>query len=323
MARIASLLLPVSALLVTSACTDAMSPGSFIEDPRVLGATVSVDGDPSRATPAPGESATVKFFVATPTGDTSTFGWAFVPCVRSPASLSVPVCQGAPAITDITMGTGAEPTARVTVPSAEALAGAKQMLVTGIVCANGTPTIDGANMAPGCSPSTTKSQPLFLTIGIATDEPSTNENPVASAIATKFGDFDWTAPETAPVTGCREAAGTPALPLVTEGEEIELEIDFAGVERETYERTIAGDPPLIQTIEEVLQLSHFSTNNGMERQFSIIDENSADAIETVTWTAHNAEFDPSGSRVDFFFVLRDDRGGADWFARSVCVVPLE
>jgi hypothetical protein len=323
MARIASLLFPLLALFGTSACIDPMSPGSFIEDPRVLGAAVSVDGDPSRATPAPGESATVRFFVATPTDDTSTFGWAFVPCVRSPASLSVPVCQGAPAITDITMGTGAEPTARVTVPSAEALAGAKQMIVTGIVCANGTPTIDGPNMAPGCSPSTTKSQPLFLTIGIATDEPSTNENPVASDLTTTFDGAEWTAPATTPVTGCRSASGVANLPFVREGDELGITIDFAGVLRESYEKTIAGDPPLVRTQLEVLQLSHFSTNDGMERQFSIIDENSTSTFAKVKWKAHNADFDVSGTRVDFFFVLRDDRGGVDWIARSVCVVPIE
>lgn len=323
MARIASLLLPLSALLVTSACTDPMSPGSFIEDPRVLGASVSVDSEPARATPAPGESATAKFFVATPAGDTSTFGWAFVPCVRSPASLSVPVCQGDPSIADITMGTGPEPTARISVPQEGTLNGAKQMLVIGIVCVNGTPSIEGPGMTPGCSSNTTKTQPVVLTVDIARDAPTTNESPVASALTTKFGEFDWVAPGTAPVTGCRDLAGGPSLPLVTEGEEIELEIDFAGVDRETYEKTIAGDPPLVETTQEVLQLSQFSTNNGMERQFSIIDETSTDTLANVTWTAHNAEFDPQGSRVDFFFVLRDDRGGADWITRSVCVVPLE
>ena len=54
------------AAILTISCGDPLKLPQLIEHNRVLGARVEVQGEPERASPAPGESATVRWLVADP-----------------------------------------------------------------------------------------------------------------------------------------------------------------------------------------------------------------------------------------------------------------
>jgi hypothetical protein len=60
-------------------CDDPLKTVELVAEPRVLGARVEVEGEPTRAAPAPGESATVTFLLASP-AVAQTLGFALMAC---------------------------------------------------------------------------------------------------------------------------------------------------------------------------------------------------------------------------------------------------
>lgn len=119
----------VFALLLasTAACNDDFSEGWRINKTRVLGAKATVDGDMSRASPAPGEAFHVDWFVVSPGGTVPTT-WRLTACRHSDGVHGTP-CDG-PSLAEVS-GTGLVPTVSLTAPPAEALGDATHLLVWG------------------------------------------------------------------------------------------------------------------------------------------------------------------------------------------------
>ncbi|WP_394833512.1 hypothetical protein LVJ94_44095 [Pendulispora rubella] len=123
MKRIALALLLAS----TAACNDDFSQGWRIDKTRVLGAKAMVDGDTSRASPAPGEAFHVDWFVVSPGGSVPTT-WRLTACRRADG-VRTSQCDG-PSLAEVS-GAGKMPTVSLTAPPAETLGDATHLLVWG------------------------------------------------------------------------------------------------------------------------------------------------------------------------------------------------
>ena len=89
--------------LLAAACGSSLPVASHIERERVLAAQVSVDSEPQRAWPRPGESATVRWITAAPVG-TADLRWTLSACIAATSS-GEPLCIAAPFATASGTGT--------------------------------------------------------------------------------------------------------------------------------------------------------------------------------------------------------------------------
>src|SRR5262245_31510095 len=81
--------------LASSGCDDALTRVDLVANLRVLGARVEVEGAPKRATPAPGETAHVRWLAVERQPDPP-LGWAFAICAAAPPGASLPTCAADP-----------------------------------------------------------------------------------------------------------------------------------------------------------------------------------------------------------------------------------
>jgi hypothetical protein len=289
-------------------CGPEFDPPSLVESTRVVGARVEVAGAPDRASPAPGESATATWFVTAP-ATTPPLAWAFLLCKPAPGNGLG--CAGAPTATFT--GTDTPPRVTFTTPAADALGGATRLVLYGRICASSTPVFDAPDGIPRCTGDgvgTTAS----LSIGLQTNGDA-NHNPTADRELT-FDGAAWPA---------LAAGGDPCVagPRVAADERPHhLGLTAAGADRETYTAD-AGDPPVPATAREDLQLSLFTTAGKLKSPFLFVE--AADARDAtpleMKWTAPKAADVTRDTAVTFSFVVRDDRGGADWTTRTACVTP--
>lgn len=299
-----TLILVVAAVAGLGAGCDDFDPVSLITDTRVVGARVEVEGAPERATPAPGENATVTWLVTAP-GPTPPLTWAFDLCLAA-GNLG---CAGPPLA--IYEGIASPPSVVVAVPAMDALAGATSLVLFGRVCTGGAPTRDPQTGLPACmagGDGTTVSVSIRLQLG-----GDANHNPVADRGLT-FDGQPW-APLPAGSDPCaigpRVSAGT---------EDHVLTVATAGADREAY-TAITGDPPAPTAAREVLQLSSFVTSGELASPYAFIEaDDPADAPAAVArWSSPSAADVAADTPVTFTFVLRDGRGGIDWTTRAACV----
>ncbi|HEY8924215.1 MAG TPA: hypothetical protein VIU64_07520 [Polyangia bacterium] len=293
-------------------CGPEFDPASRIEGARVLGARVEVEGAPERATPKPGETANVTWLVAAP-DMTPPLGWTFVVCPAGAATGSAGCLDTPAARFD---GTATPPRVSIPVPSSAALGDSASVVLYGVICAGAAsmPELDRRTGLVACTAGghgTTVTLDFPLQLG---DE--ANHNPVADRAFT-FDGVAWPAPSgDAPCAaqGPRVRAGSKAHVI---GETTE------GVDRERY-TALLGDPPAPAPTRERLQISRFTTAGELKSQFSFVestDDGATTAVD-VGWDAPEAADVPDdGLAVTFTFVVRDERGGADWTTRSLCVTP--
>ena len=269
--------------LAASACSEPFDPASLIDSTRVLGARVEVTGDPGRSTPAPGESATVTWLVQAP-GELPPLAWSFAVCPS--ASTSALSCGGEPLM--VREGIG-QPHFDLTIPPAEALAGARRLLIAGQIA--GTEA--------------TLNLPLAF-------ETEANQNPLLRGRPVWFAGEPWAES----MTGCESL---PQVQAGTKGHVIRLETLDSDRERFTG---VAGSPPMPVPTRESLQISQFATAGEMNSAYAFVeshDERSPADVQ-VKWDAPAPEHVPAnGLQVRFTFVARDLRGGMDWTHRSLCV----
>src|SRR5262245_30381170 len=90
-------LLALATALALTGCSGDLPAGWLIDHDRALGAGVEVDGDPGAAWPAPGETATVRWIMASPAGPPER-SWLFTLCPALDTG-SVDLCAGPPLAT--------------------------------------------------------------------------------------------------------------------------------------------------------------------------------------------------------------------------------
>ncbi len=322
-----ALVIALAAALV-GGCIDDQPLEQVVLDFRVLGAKFEVDGEPERAWPRVGESGTVTWQVAGPMGAVPV-GWAFVICPATITPTGVRVCVGEPLDIQSQMTPSTDPPSfPVTFPEA-ALEDVSDVLVQGVLCPNGSPTIDFENADVSCAGSDEPRQIAAYAIHIERSGAS-NRNPSVPADALTFAGEVWGEPTaTPPETGCEAMAGTAELPLARRsaagemgtdprGDEAPQEvitITAADADRETYE-TNSGDE-----VRENLVFAHYATAGQPARVFSVIDDDET-TMPALRWSYPPAnDIAADGTLMRFFVTLIDERGGTDWTTRHLCILP--
>lgn len=307
------LLLGLAGGIFLAGCGPTFDPASLIATTRVLGARIEVEGAPDRATPLSGEIADVTWLVTSPE-TTPPLGWAFAVCTPGTVGGTTTLgCQSAPLA--LFEGTSSPPLISIPVPTLDVLGSATSLILYGEICsgASSTPIFDPQSGVPSCTGGggTTASVNIPLQLG---DE--SNHNPTADRAFTFDGQV-WpplASGDDPCLMGPRISAGTKnhVIGNTTEGSD-----------RELY-TVMLGDPPVATPERESLQISQFTTAGKLTSQFSFVEATDSypETTVDVTWEAPPATEVPAGGLpVTFTFVVRDDRGGADWTTRVACVVP--
>lgn len=279
------------------ACDDPLKSVELVAEPRVLGARVEVEGEPGRAAPMPGESATVSFLVAAPELELS-FGFALAVCPAEPRRGARSSCATEP-FAAVASDSAEATTASLSFEVPSELDASGSLLVLGIVCPDGSPASDGQS----CE-GTDSGTLVALEFELGRDD-DLNLNPNLQPEAILFDQQEWL--DVPAVDGDCSGHGFP-------------EVDTASSHTFMIELDRADRDPLPQSSEldperESLQLSHFATAGDLSRAFQTIAWDSNDLARTATWTAPRER-----GLVHFWLVLRDFRGGSAFVTRSVCVL---
>jgi hypothetical protein len=291
----------VFAALALAGCQDTLPKATAITHMRVLGSKVEVVGDETRATPKPGERATVTFVTAFPkveqsTADSKTM---LIGCsAPSRYSGGLPVCQE---FIDAAMGVGpvnlettlpmvkgkfrcknlpvpivqngavsvqcveGDPVGQLTVPLDYA---GKQLLMLGVVCERGEPFIDATDpLLFGCEDNSGETIRLNALLPVQLADKDENRNPSIDALTTRFDDGLWLAPpDMLPTGDCRTLAMDKGI---MDGGTLPyrdpgnhvIELKYDASQREA----LAG-----KDVED-LELTVYSTTGKMERRFTVWD----------------------------------------------------
>jgi hypothetical protein len=277
-------------------CDDPLKTVELIEEPRVLGARVEVEGDAWRAAPAPGETARATLLVATPELR-PTLGFSLKVCAAAARNGARSACASPPFARTSVDASASEPELQFEVPAELDPRG--RLLLLGVVCPSSAPTADGEACEGGGG------TPIQLELELArTDD--VNTNPELQAEAITFDDAVW--PDVPLTDGDCTGLGLPEVePESTHAVEVELDES----DRDPLLRNSELDPT-----RESLQLAHFVSGGDITRAFETIAWNGDELQRRVDWRAPKA---PGLARI--WFVLRDFRGGGAFAERAICVKP--
>jgi hypothetical protein len=296
----------ILATFFTLGCGPTFDPASLVNSTRVVGAHVEAAGPDDRATAAPGESAKVTWLVTAPAA-VPDLQWAFALCAPAPAGALG--CASAPLA--VFQGTGNPPTAPVTMPAADALAGVDHLTLFGRICDTGAPIFDPQGN-PGCADGAGTTASVELRVQTAD---LVNHNPVADHGLTFDGQ-----PWPALAAGADPCATGPTVTAGTEDHEVSL--TTLGADRESYTVSF-GDPPVPTPKREALQVSFFTTAGKLKSPFVFVEaaDPNPETPASLHWNAPKIEDVTAPTPVTFTFVVRDGRGGTDWTSRAACVTP--
>jgi hypothetical protein len=304
-------LLSILSILVATGCGPTFDPPSLIESTRVVGARVEVSGAADRATPAPGERATVTWLMTAP-GAMPALGWAFALC--APGTPGELACERAPFA--LYRGTETPPRVALSIPAVGALGATRSLILFGRICVGSVPTFDATTGVAACDDGG-QGTSASVVIGLQTDGAGAdaNHNPVADRGLT-FDGQQWAAPGA-------DADPCAAGPRVSAGSDDHvIGVSTVGGDREAF-TALYGDPPVPTAFREGLQISHFATAGKLKNPYDFIEGDLADAdpVASVKWNAPKVADVTGPMAVSFRFVVRDSRGGTDWTARALCVTP--
>jgi hypothetical protein len=285
-------------------CGKEFDPPSLIDKTRVLGAVVQVVGDEPRATPAPGETATVTFIVAAP-DDVPVLGWAFVICAAG-AQASPAACAAAPLA--VAQGTGA-PRFQLAVPTADALGDTSRLTVVGQICDGGAPALDPQTGIPACPGAGTA---VTVDIYLQNSAAAANHNPNLAARPLWLDGADWPADDSTV-----DCTSLPTVAAGTKGHVVRLAT--LAEDRETIVTPAADPTAPPTTTRELLQISAFDTDGELGQTYAFVpaEDASPESDVDLKWDAPDTA--PASGRVHFYFVARDLRGGVGYTTRTVCV----
>jgi hypothetical protein len=161
------------------------------------------------------------------------------------------------------------------------------------------------------------------------DDPITWDGQADQASGAVSGGALWTVGAADPIeTAADQPCSTaPDAPMVAVGHG-EVPIVVAA---DAGDREVTPSPAgATGAAREALQLSVFSTRGTFDAHFAGVESDDARATTPMTlkYTPPKsgdvdfpADLPPEGRTVRFFFVLRDLRGGVDWQARTLCLLP--
>jgi hypothetical protein len=270
--------------LAGAACGDPLKTAQIIEEPRMLAVQIEADG--GAATPAPGESATVRVVFAGPEGPQEV-RLAYRICAAADSARGVPYCQG-PVYEEGSLD-AVDSLAEIafSVPG-DAVMGTR-FAVLGVACPTNTPSLAEDPNDWSCDG---LEKPLSFSFDARVGGEDNNDNPDLDELVIDVDGQLALLEDVAETPVCAE--GTPEI---NSGEKTKVTIDYGALAREDG---------------EWLQASHFATSGEYERQFTIIEpaENLTTEIE---WKAGKSGISKH------YLVLRDGFGGVAFSSFSVCV----
>lgn len=307
--------LPVVAALALSswACNDPLKEPQRIEATRVLGARAEVAGMPDVAEPAPGQDVVVRWLVAHPAPDHA-FGARQEVCVAAPVRIGVPSCESPEfAAQSDDPAPVTELRVAFTTPLAPALP-TMQMAVLGTVCDDARVAADEPWPAEQCEDGGHALSMSYEMNVVESGAP--NHNPALAPDALDWDGAPWPDPGLIvdlPID-CAQGAASDALPHVSAGSAHRIGLRTRDEDRETLPPDAFSGPT-----REALLISHAATAGEIERPWSTVGPDGPSDV-SVGFTAP-APVPPEGRLARFYFVVRDQRGGADFAVRAACVVP--
>jgi hypothetical protein len=294
--------------LALAGCGEPLKAAELLEETRVLGARVEVEGDPERAAPGPGERATVRWFVASPADERPALGWAFSACAAAPVQNGLPLCAAAPfGRYTSTVADAADPSFVLELPAAGESASSEWVAITGVVCVEGTPLLDGPAGTfeqPACSRGSDR---LLVNLYLLVRRGEvTNRNPSLASAEILLDGEPWLPADAA-------ACADPGALTVPPGGRHEISVGVVEADREPLPAPAEAGPT-----RETLQLTSVSTDGALDRSLSVVEASSSNTKMETPWSAP-ADPGTAGVTVRFMLVLRDLRGGTDWTIRTLCV----
>jgi hypothetical protein len=292
------------AALLSVGCDTPLKTESLIQDTRVLGARVEVAGDPERASPAPGEQAHLRVFVAAPSGALN-IAYALSLCGVTPTESGFPSCGSAPFASALQASPAPnEPELDFEVPANLALSVTPHGFVGGIICPGDAAELSSDGQAH-CSSGPGDAMAFeFDFAGPGED----NDNPTFTPDSLTLDGASWSA-------SAADASCPGTLSEVHAGTKHEIGVRMQDSDFDTLLQLSPEDPS-----RETLLVSQFSDAGQLANTFSSLTPDTPGLRSDVDWDAPT-QADVGGAPVHFYFVVRDARGGEDFATRALCVVP--
>lgn len=303
-----ALLALASTIASAAGCDDNINKGWLIDKTRVLGAQVSAESEPTRASLSAGERATVTWLVASP-GAPPKLAWAYALCAPPEGNYASPRCEGPALGSGSGEGDAELVPMDLVVPPAEAITNVPVLMMLTAFCPNGgTTTLDPQAFTATCSAG---GGAILASTLIDVTALETNHNPVIADDAVSITGGAKLLPASSGVAGspCTPSNELIGVPADTKPDVI---YQFRAQDREDF----PASPDKV----EALQLSAFTTSGEFDRQYAALDPTEGlpkDA--TIEWDIGGAPAE--GRLVRFYFVLRDNRGGMGFAMREACVRP--
>lgn len=299
--------LPVFCACGLLACGDPLREAQRVEELRVLGARLTTEDAPLRATPRAGETATVEWLLADPTALPPFTKWSLSVCVAEDKSYGVPSCRDEPlAVTEQLDLSDEPPVLSFVVPDEDTLAGATRLAAFGVFCEEGEldPPSDIEDAAcAGAGVTQRASFDIFIA-----SNGFENDNPDLADADLGFSGTSWSA--SAGPADC-EAGELPSVSAGSGDHAIVLTLRPSARQ---------SQPRRLGSVDfEALQISHFATLGALDRRFSNIAPEDDDPTVSISWRAPAQASE--ATLASFYFVVRDGRGGTSWLTRSLCVEP--
>ncbi|NNE20127.1 MAG: hypothetical protein HKN10_16795 [Myxococcales bacterium] len=330
-------------LCLLIACSESFLPASAVEDLRVIGARIDIEGAPGRANPSPDDDLQASIVVIDQ-GATPPLTWSLVACVPTATRIGVPICGTLIDGCDGCVGPPpsdpfAFPVVRFQVPSAQVLDAveATEVLLQGVVCGNGSPSAEALariiagetnDLVPCEGPAILEGQPvegrlITVQVPIERDPEDPNLNPEILDDISLNGSawpppYAESVPRDEPLTGC-----SAALEGLTEADRAKHPV--AGSPPSSINLAVTSDSLQSFTIDdrdftEEMQVSWLADGGGFEVSFSFITD---PATSILTQWQPSSNVPEDGRLVRFNFVTRDGRGGLDRVERGLCLLPME
>lgn len=347
--RISNALLLVALAQACGACDSTeFAPRELVDKDRPLAGRVSVEGDPTRTTPAPGERASYELLVVSPAIQ-RTWSYRLVVCHLERRDNGIALCDPAlpPIATSVegatAMAPAENPSLTFEVPELVSLRPKENtLLVQGLLCPGPLDPVLVEAFAEG------ELAQLVADPNPCADK-SRNGLIISAPFALELSEFDrnhaplitktwWSArPSASPVEAgtpwSRAAtAETPAKGCVGQGfdevqaakdKPIGLQIALDDTSRESYiePSPIPGEQGKART--EIPSVEGFASTG----EFEIVRDNqrTLGQLLQLEWKPPKPPIAKDGELVRFWFVAADDRLGSaqatSWIERALCILP--
>lgn len=308
----AALRSPLSWLLLAGAiaCEDPLTDPAVIASPRIVGARVGGEGDPTLAEPGAGQAATLDWLVLSdqPGAFTARIAW----CSAAPTVIGAPRCAGEPFEEQSATGRFGEPLRLGFSLPSELEPGDAWLAWIGICDDGGEARFDAAAGAFLCG----QGEPLSGFYRGFVPEGAPNRNPSLADDTLVLDGAAWAAPDAGSLEAGAACLGS-GLPELRAEQPSSVRFELGGDDREALENvpgTYAARP------RESLVYTHLATQPGLDRAFSSIDYDASELAFEVPFDAERPA-SPEGTTLRFVLLVRDERGGVDWLLRQACLLP--